>query len=97
MLAGGTIGGLSGYMLAPEGRKGRGAMYGAGLGSLGAGAGSSIAPYLHNTAKPSLGARAGVNAASTGLGTLAGIGGTAALADKSDVPTSEDPYHYVPR
>ena len=97
MLGGATVGGLAGYALAPQDRKGHGIMYGAGLGGLGAGLGSGLAPYLHNVPKPGFVARTGVSAASTGLGTLAGIGATSALVDKTNVPTSEDPYHYHSR
>jgi hypothetical protein len=41
--------------------------------------------------------RAGISAASTGLGTLAGIGATASHVNKPYVPTSENPYHYSTR
>lgn len=97
MLGGAAVGGVAGYALAPDDRKGHGVLYGAGLGGLGAGLGSAVAPHLHETAKPGLLKRTGVRAASTGLGTLAGIGGTAALVGKSGIRTSEDPYHYSAR
>lgn len=97
MLGGAGIGGLAGYALAPENRKGHGVMYGAALGGLGAGLGSAVAPYMHATSDPGLLARTGVSTASTGLGTLAGIGATGAIVDKTNVPTSEDPYHYHAR
>lgn len=94
-LGGAAVGGLAGYVLSPEDRKGYGAMYGAGLGGLGAGLGSKLAPYLHDSnSEKNLLARLAMPAASTGLGTVAGIGASQAFINKSTPATSEDPYHY---
>jgi len=94
-LGGAALGGLAGYALSPEDRKGYGTLYGAGLGGLGAGLGSKVAPYLHDiSSEKDLLARLAMPVVGTGLGTAAGIGLSQAAINKNTPSTTEDPYRY---
>jgi len=89
-LGGAALGGLSGYALAPEDRKGVGAVMGASLGGLG----SAVAPVAARAlAERELTAleRAG----SAALGGTAGLGLSQFSTSKNVPDRSEDPYRYL--
>ncbi len=95
--AGGAVaGGVGGYMLSPEDRKGYGVMLGGALGGAGAALGPHALDLMHNrvadpkTLTPAM--RDGVGSV---LGTTAGIGASQLFIDKRLPDSSEDPYRYT--
>ena len=97
-LMGGTAGGVAGYYLSPEDRKGLGTMAGIGLAGAGAAMGPRALDLLHDKVKDPSAMTPGMqNSVGGALGALAGIGATQLFTGKNKADSSEDPYYYTHR